>query len=139
MTGSFYVSGILPSMILASPLEFAYRSRNWRCLYLAIFRCCSEVLLYFIFIFLLLTPRKATRALIHRVSNYPDLLPEMPTLLSAHAPRMIFLDSVEKHKRLQSLGVSRGKNNNNVVEMRSDSVILPVQSIHLVFEQNTSD
>ena len=37
-------------------------------------------LLFFIFIsiFILLTRRKATEALIHRVSNYPDLLPEMP-------------------------------------------------------------
>ena len=31
----------------------------------------------FISIFILLTRRKATEALIHRVSNYPDLLPEM--------------------------------------------------------------
>ena len=33
---------------------------------------------YFISIFILLTRRKATEALIHRVGNYPDLLPEMP-------------------------------------------------------------
>ena len=33
---------------------------------------------YFISIFILLSCRKATEALIHRVSNYPDLLPEMP-------------------------------------------------------------
>ena len=32
----------------------------------------------FISIFILLTRRKATEALIHRVDNYPDLLPEMP-------------------------------------------------------------
>ena len=31
---------------------------------------------YFIFIFILLTCMKATKALIHRVSNYPDLLLE---------------------------------------------------------------
>ena len=29
-------------------------------------------------IFILLTRRKATEALIHRVGNYPDLLSEMP-------------------------------------------------------------
>ena len=29
-------------------------------------------------IFVLLTRRKATEALIHRVGNYPDLLPEIP-------------------------------------------------------------
>ena len=34
--------------------------------------------IYFISIFILLTRRKATEALIHRVGNYPDLLPEMP-------------------------------------------------------------
>ena len=34
--------------------------------------------LYFISIFILLTRRKATEALIHRVGNYPDLLPEIP-------------------------------------------------------------
>ena len=33
---------------------------------------------YFISIFILLTRRNAMEALIHRVSNYPDLLPEMP-------------------------------------------------------------
>ena len=33
---------------------------------------------FFISIFILLTRRKATEALIHRVSNYPDLLPEIP-------------------------------------------------------------
>ena len=33
---------------------------------------------YFISIFILLTRRKATGALIHRVDNYPDLLPQMP-------------------------------------------------------------
>ena len=33
---------------------------------------------YFISIFILLTRRKAMEPLIHRVSNYPDLLPEMP-------------------------------------------------------------
>ena len=33
---------------------------------------------YFISIFILLTCRKAAKAQIHRVSNYPDLLPEMP-------------------------------------------------------------
>ena len=33
---------------------------------------------YFISIFILLTRRKATEALIHRIGNYPDLLPEIP-------------------------------------------------------------
>ena len=33
---------------------------------------------YFISIFILLTRRKAMEALIHRVGNYPDLLPEIP-------------------------------------------------------------
>ena len=33
---------------------------------------------FFIFIFILLTCRKAMEALIHRVGNYPDLLPEIP-------------------------------------------------------------
>ena len=33
---------------------------------------------YFISVFILLTCRKATEALIHRVGNYPDLLPEIP-------------------------------------------------------------
>ena len=35
-------------------------------------------LFYFISIFILLTRRKATEALIGRVDNYSDLLPEMP-------------------------------------------------------------
>ena len=37
-------------------------------------------LFFFIFIsiFILLTRRKATEALIHRIGNYPDLLPEIP-------------------------------------------------------------
>ena len=34
--------------------------------------------IYFISIFIFLTRRKATEALIHRVGNYPDLLLEMP-------------------------------------------------------------
>ena len=34
--------------------------------------------IYFISIFILLTRRKATEELIHRVGNYPDLLPEIP-------------------------------------------------------------
>ena len=34
--------------------------------------------IYFISTFILLTRRKATEALIHRVGNYLDLLPEMP-------------------------------------------------------------
>ena len=33
--------------------------------------------IYFISVFILLIRRKATEALIHRVGNYPDLLPEM--------------------------------------------------------------
>ena len=33
--------------------------------------------IYFISIFILLTRRKATEALIHMVSNYPDLLPKI--------------------------------------------------------------
>ena len=33
---------------------------------------------FFIAIFILLTHRKATEALIHMASNYPDLLPQMP-------------------------------------------------------------
>ena len=33
---------------------------------------------YFISVFILLTRRKAMEALIHRVGNYSDLLPEMP-------------------------------------------------------------
>ena len=36
---------------------------------------------YFVFIFILLTHRKATEALICRVSNYSDLLPELPRYL----------------------------------------------------------
>ena len=35
-------------------------------------------LFYFISVFILMTSRKATETLINRVSNYPDLLPEMP-------------------------------------------------------------
>ena len=35
-------------------------------------------LFYFISICIFLTRRKATEALIHRVGNYPDLLPEIP-------------------------------------------------------------
>ena len=35
-------------------------------------------LFYFISMFILLTRRKATEALIHRVGNYSDLLPEIP-------------------------------------------------------------
>ena len=41
----------------------------------------GDILFYlfiFISIFILLTRRKATEALSHRVSNYLDLLPEMP-------------------------------------------------------------
>ena len=38
----------------------------------------KTVLLKLISIFILLIHRKATEALIHRVSNYPDLLPEIP-------------------------------------------------------------
>ena len=34
--------------------------------------------LIFISMFILMTRRKATEALIHRVSNYHDLLPKMP-------------------------------------------------------------
>ena len=34
--------------------------------------------IYFISIYILLTHMKATEALIHRISNYPDLLSEMP-------------------------------------------------------------
>ena len=45
-------------------------ARNDTFIYLFIF--------YFISIFILLTCRKAMEALIHRVNNYPDLLPEMP-------------------------------------------------------------
>ena len=41
-------------------------------------RCLTYILFYFISIFILLTCRKATEALIHRVGNYPDLLPEIP-------------------------------------------------------------
>ena len=40
-------------------------------------KICAIFLFYFISIFILLTRRKATEALIHRVGNYPDLLPEM--------------------------------------------------------------
>ena len=36
----------------------------------------------FIFTFILLTSRKATETLIHRVDNYPNLLPEMPRYYS---------------------------------------------------------
>ena len=39
---------------------------------------CLFIYFYFISIFILLTRRKATEALIHRVGNYPDLLPEIP-------------------------------------------------------------
>ena len=41
-------------------------------------RCGYFIYFYFISIFILLTRRKATEALIHRVGNYPDLLPEIP-------------------------------------------------------------
>ena len=34
--------------------------------------------IYFMFVSILLTRRKATEAIIHRPSNYPDVLPEMP-------------------------------------------------------------
>ena len=36
------------------------------------------IFIYLISIFILLTRRKAMEALIHRVGNYPYLLPEMP-------------------------------------------------------------
>ena len=42
------------------------------------FVCNFLFLRFFFSIFILLTRRKPTEALIHRVSNYPDLLPEMP-------------------------------------------------------------
>ena len=48
LSGSFYVSGILPSMVLASPVcvrALPFGSKNWRCLCLTIHRCYSEVLL----------------------------------------------------------------------------------------------
>ena len=38
----------------------------------------ARFFLYLISIFILLTHRKVTEALIHRVGNYPDLLLEMP-------------------------------------------------------------
>ena len=38
----------------------------------------KKTIVFFVSIFILLTRRKATEALIHRVSNDPDLLPEMP-------------------------------------------------------------
>ena len=38
----------------------------------------KNVLFFFISIFVLLTRRKATEALIHKVGNYPDLVPEIP-------------------------------------------------------------
>ena len=41
----------------------------WQC------QACLFYFIYFIFIFIF---RKATEALIHRVGNYPDLLPEIP-------------------------------------------------------------
>ena len=37
-----------------------------------------QLFFYFIFIFILQICRKAKEALIHRASNYPDLLPKMP-------------------------------------------------------------
>ena len=40
--------------------------------------CTMIYFFYFISIFILLTRRKATEALIHRISNYPDLLLEIP-------------------------------------------------------------
>ena len=36
------------------------------------------ILFYFTSILILLTRRKATEALIHKLGNYPDLLPEIP-------------------------------------------------------------
>ena len=58
-------------------------SGKWFCNFpLSIFDCdCIFILFfyfYFISIFILLTRRKATEALIHRVGNYPDLLLEIP-------------------------------------------------------------
>ena len=44
------------------------------------FPSCFIFIFYFISIFILLTRRKATEALMHRVGNYPDLLPEMPRI-----------------------------------------------------------
>ena len=39
---------------------------------------CGPYFYYLISIFILLIRKKATKKLIHRVGNYPDLLPEMP-------------------------------------------------------------
>ena len=56
-------------LVLASP-STCFRS--------LIFILIYYYFIYFISIFILLTRRKATEVLIRRVSNYPNLLPEMP-------------------------------------------------------------
>ena len=65
---------------LLSAFESVTRDMHSSCAALTVFCkfCCS---LYFIFLFhldILLTRRKATEALMHRASNYPDLFFEMP-------------------------------------------------------------
>ena len=45
--------------------------------------------IYLISIFILLTRRKATEALIHRVGNYPDLLPEVPRCSAVKKKRLV--------------------------------------------------
>ena len=47
-----------------------------------------SIYFYFISIFILLSCRKVTEALIHRVSNHPDLLPEMPRYCCTHLRNM---------------------------------------------------
>ena len=50
-----------------------YTKENYNLIKNLIFLIC-----FYISIFILLTRRKATETLIHRVGNYPNLLPEIP-------------------------------------------------------------
>ena len=73
-TKYFYVVATLDQETASCRINFLENSpeqdRYGSIFYLFIF--------YFISIFILLTHRKATEALMHRVGNYPDLLPEIP-------------------------------------------------------------
>ena len=70
-----------------------HKLRRFQILRLSLVFSCSLFYLFFIYfisIFILLTRRKAMEALIHRASNYPDLLPNMPRYCCPLVPQSVF-------------------------------------------------
>ena len=65
------------------------------------------LLIYYLFIsiFILLTRRKATEALIRRVSNYPDLLPKIPRYCSP----LVVLIEIDLNLELLARTTKQGK------------------------------